>query len=456
MISHVYFIGIGGIGMSALARYFKGTGAFVAGYDRTPSAITSALEQEGVLIHYNDDTSQIPQTILEHPTDALVIYTPAIPIDHKEWNFLHQSGFKMVKRAQVLGEIAASKTCLAIAGTHGKTTTSTLLAHIFTHSGVGCTAFLGGISKNYQTNLLVSPSPYLVAEADEYDRSFLQLHPNMAVVTSIDADHLDIFGDYETLKDAFADFTNQINPNGTLLLKEGLALPAPNHPQTKRYRYSLQQESDFYASHLSIEQDGYYSFTLHLLQEVVPECRLFVPGQINIENGVAASAIAFLNGITPQQIKEALATFLGVSRRFDVQVNNRDCIYIDDYAHHPAEISAALNSIRSLYPNRKITAVFQPHLYTRTRDFADEFGKSLSLADELILLPIYPAREYPIHGVSSLMLLEKVTGEDKHLVEKENIVEFLTPRTIDVLITFGAGDIDRLVPEIKSLIQERR
>ena len=456
MTRYIYFIGIGGIGMSALARYFTHAGAFVAGYDRAPSGITAALEQEGVLIHYSDDVAQIPRPILEHPNDTLVIYTPAIPHDHTELSHLKQKGYRIIKRSQALGEVADSKKCLAIAGTHGKTTTSTLLAHIFTHSGVGCTAFLGGISKNYQTNLLTSNSPYLVAEADEYDRSFLQLHPYMAAVTAIDADHLDIFGNYQTLEEAFTRFVSQIKPNGTLVIKEGVHPPISVPAPFTQYRYALDRDSDFYASHIIQEDNGCYCFTLHLLNQIIQDCRFSIPGRINIENGVAASALAFLNGITPAQIKAALASFSGVSRRFDIQVNRPDCIYIDDYAHHPAEISATLHSIRSIYPDRNITVIFQPHLYTRTRDFADDFGKSLSLPNELILLPIYPAREEPIKGISSEVLLHRVTLKNKFLVDKENVIDFLESRPIDVLVTLGAGDIDQLVPEIKTLLEEER
>jgi len=444
----LYFIGIGGIGMSALARYYKHAGAYVAGYDLTPSALTSALESEGISVHYHDAVTSIPAPILAHPHDTLVIYTPAIPHDHQELNYLQQKGYRIIKRSRALGEIADAKICLAVAGTHGKTTTSTLLAHIYTHSGVGCTAFLGGISKNYQTNLLLSHSPYLVAEADEFDRSFLQLHPQAAVITAIDADHLDIFGDYDTLEKAFSDFVAQIKPDGALVVKEGIST-------FNCYRYALAQPSDFYASEIVLEKDGFYRFTLHLLDKAIHDCTLGIPGYINIENSVAASALAFLNGISPSQIKAALSTFSGVARRFDIQVNRPDCVYIDDYAHHPAEVTATLHSIRHIYPHRKITAIFQPHLYTRTRDFADDFAASLSLSDELILLPIYPAREEPIKGVTSEVLLHKVTTPHKYLLQKEELIHFLRTHPTDILVTMGAGDIDRLVPQIKSLREEQ-
>jgi len=441
--------------MSALARYFKHAGCYVAGYDRTPSKLTQALEQEGISIHYEDNVNSIPLPVLERPDSTLVIYTPAIPHDLLEWNYLQQKEYRIIKRSQALGEIARSKTCLAVAGTHGKTTTTTLLAHIFAHSGVGCTAFLGGISKNYRSNLLLSHSPWLVAEADEFDRSFLQLHPHMAVVTAIDADHLDIFGDYPTLEKAFVDFAAQIAPQGALVIKNGVKLPIPQTADYQCYRYALDQKADFYASDICVTNEGTYSFSLHLLEETV-DCRLSLPGRINIENGVAAAALSYLNGISPRQIREALANFQGVERRFDIQLNRPDCLYIDDYAHHPVEVSATLCSIKELFPHRKVTVIFQPHLYSRTRDFADDFGVSLSLANELILLPIYPAREEPIEGVSSEMLLAKVNIRDKHLVQKENLIDFLRTHPSDLLLTMGAGDIDRLVPQIKSLLEERR
>ena len=455
MVSQVYFLGIGGIGMSALARFYTHSGLFVAGYDRTPSPITAALEEEGIKIHYVDNPEAIPDSILNHQASTLVIHTPAIPPNHIEMNFLKQKGYTIIKRSQALGEIAKSKICLAIAGTHGKTTTSTLLAHIFTESGIGCTAFLGGISKNYRTNLLLSNSPYLVAEADEYDRSFLQLFPSMAVITAIDADHLDIYGDYQTVEKAFSDFTTQICPKGSLVIKEGIQIPSLISNDFVTYRYALEQKCDFWASHLLHHSDGTCCFTLHLLDEVVPDCHLSIPGRINVENAVAASAISYLNGISLNRIAEALHSFEGVHRRFDIQVNQPNTLYIDDYAHHPAEIKATLESIRAIYPNRKITLLFQPHLYSRTRDFSDSFAESLSLSDELILLPIYPAREEPIKGVSSDALIQKVKLEHKYLVQKENVIEFLHTLSLDLLLTMGAGDIDKLVPQIKTFLIER-
>ncbi|MCL2501879.1 MAG: UDP-N-acetylmuramate--L-alanine ligase [Bacteroidales bacterium] len=455
MFKQIYFLGIGGIGMSALARYFAHAGAYVAGYDRCPSSLTLALEQEGMDIHYEDNPDFIPPSVLNRPQDTLVIYTPAIPPDHLEWNYLKQKGYPIIKRSKALGQIADTKICLAVAGSHGKTTTSTLLAHIFCHSGKGCTAFLGGISKNYQSNLLLSHSPYLVAEADEFDRSFLQLHPQTAVITSIDPDHLDIYGDYAQVEQAFVDFAAQIKQGGSLVLKQGLPFPLPAEPAYTVYRYALDHPADFYASRLVWEEGGYYRFNLHLAGHTLEDCRLGIAGRINIENAVAASAIAFLHDIPPQDIASALACFSGVARRFDIQFDQAGCTYIDDYAHHPAELTAALQSIRSMYPERKITAVFQPHLYTRTRDFADDFGLSLNLADELILLPIYPAREEPISGISSEMLLGKVSLKDKWLIAYDDLVAFLKNHSSDVLVSLGAGDIDRLVPLIKTMLEEK-
>ena len=452
MKKFVYFLGIGGIGMSALARYFRHAGAFVAGYDRSPSPLTAALEQEGISVHYDDNPTLIPASVLEQPAETLVIYTPALPSDHQELHFLREHGYHIIKRSKALGEIAASKNCLAVAGTHGKTTTSTLLAHILAHSGTGCTAFLGGISKNYQSNLLLSHSPWLVAEADEFDRSFLQLFPQKAIITATDADHLDIYGTAQAFSQAFVDFAGQIQAGGALVLKAGIDLPLPVDRPYSLYRYALDQATDFYADALQVQENGCYSFTLHLQDSLLPHCRLGIPGLINVENAVAAAALAFLSGIPPQAIAKALACFKGVARRFDIQYNENGRLYIDDYAHHPTEIQAALGSIRKMYPDRKITAIFQPHLYTRTRDFAQAFGDSLSLADSLILLPIYPAREAPIEGVSSEMLLEKASVLQKKCVKKEALLPYLHQHPADILVTLGAGDIDRLVPQIAELL----
>ncbi len=449
---NIYFIGIGGIGMSAIARYFKFKGLNVSGYDRTESELTDTLQKEGIAVHYVDDSGFIPKDV-EH---TLVIYTPAVPHDLGELVYAQNNGYTVLKRSRALGEISRGQQCLAVAGTHGKTTTSTLLAHIFTESGAGCSAFLGGISKNYDTNLLVSHNPVIVAEADEFDRSFLQLFPEIAVITAMDADHLDIYGDLDHVKEAFRSFASQVS--GTLITKIGLEITA-EHSGAKILRYSYNDaRADFYADNLRKDSCGYFDFDLHHPGGVIGDCRVGVPGRVNVENAVAASAVALSSGIRPEAVRHALGTFLGVKRRFDIQLNRPGCAYIDDYAHHPKEISAAIRSIRDIFPDRKLTAVFQPHLYTRTRDFADEFANALSAADSLVLLDIYPAREEPIPGVSSRMIFDKVTARDKILLEKEKLMDYLREEKekggIDVLITFGAGNIDRFIPQITDLLKD--
>lgn len=449
----VYLIGIGGIGMSALARYYKHAGYNVAGYDRTPSALTAQLEAEGMAIHYTDDIELIPQQHKSN-TGTLVIYTPAVPADMGELNYFKNNGFKVVKRSAVLGLIASGKQTLAVAGTHGKTTTSTMLAHLMAQAGGGCTAFLGGISKNYNTNLLLSDSQWLVAEADEYDRSFLQLYPQVAVITSADADHLDIYGTEAEMKKAFGEFASQIKPDGTLILKEGVEIPLDNFNGTL-YRYAYDTPSDFYAENIELLDGGYYHFDLHTPFGVIFDCTLGIPGWVNIENAVAASAIALVTGADDTKLRDALKSFSGVKRRFDFQINTPECVYIDDYAHHPAELQAAITSIKQMFPGRKVTGIFQPHLYTRTRDFAADFSASLSLLDSLILLDIYPARELPIEGVTSDIIFDKVTIADKQLVKKEDLLNVLKNKDIDVLVTLGAGDVDRFVEPITKLLSKK-
>ncbi|MDR3236476.1 MAG: UDP-N-acetylmuramate--L-alanine ligase [Prevotellaceae bacterium] len=469
----VYFIGIGGIGMSALARYYKHEGMFVAGYDRTPSPLTEALEREGIDIHYEDNINLISPEFLPDnnkysTNDILVIYTPAVPESHSEWQFFKQHGYQLIKRSAALGYIAAGKITLAVAGTHGKTTTTTLLAHVLKQTSNGCTAFLGGISKNYNSNLLLSASPALVAEADEFDRSFLQLFPHVAVITATDADHLDIYGTHKAVKDAFSAFAAQVKPNGVLILKQGVELPLSGEWESDAhtvYRYALREKCDFYASDIRRLDSGLTQFDIHLPDGVINDCVLGIPGLINVENAIAAVAAAWayerLTGndkkITGKgsSLKDALASFAGVQRRFDVQVNTPACTYIDDYAHHPEELRAAITSLREIYPERKITGVFQPHLYTRTRDFAEGFAASLDLLDRLILLDIYPARELPINGVSSQIIFDKMTLENKVLCHKNDLMNLLEKEPLDVLITFGAGDIDRFVPSITELLNRR-
>ena len=449
MYDNYYFIGIGGIGMSAIARYFKHEGKNVSGYDRTPSPLTSALEKEGIEVHYEDRPDLIPL----NTDNTFVIYTPAIPEDLAELQYVKDKGYAISKRSRALGQITAGKDCLAVSGTHGKTTTSTLLAHILTESGVGCSAFLGGISKNYHSNLLLGDSDALVAEADEYDRSFLQLHPDVAAITYIDADHLDIYGNKQNVVDAFTQFASQIKIGGKLILKEGVDLPLDSI-KAKIYRYSFDKPCDYYASDIKPLAEGRFDFCLNYPGGKIEHCTVGVPGWINVENAVAATAVALnYKQINPIRIKNALASFQGVERRMDIRYSDGKKAYVDDYAHHPKEIMSAISSIRNIFPDRKILGIFQPHLYTRTRDFAAEFSQALSGLDSLVMLPIYPARELPIKGVCSEMILDKVTISDKTLVQKEDLLGYLSSKDIDVLVTFGAGDIDRFIKPIEDLIK---
>lgn len=446
---NIYFIGIGGIGMSAIARYCKAKGYNVSGYDRTPSDLTHELEDEGISIHYEDNPGFIP----EDAGSTLVVYTPAIPHDMGELEYVKGHGYKVLKRSRVLGEITRGKRCLAISGTHGKTTTSTILAHIFESSGEGCSAFLGGISKNYDSNLLISRNDVIVAEADEFDRSFLQLHPETAVITAMDADHLDIYSDLAHVRQAFKEFASQVS--GTLIVKSGLDITeADTKAKILSYSYDNPQ-SDFHASCLVPDSCGYFTFTLESPQARIEGCRIGVPGWVNVENGIAAAAVALTYGIPPEKVKEALASFQGVKRRFDIHLNTPHCSYIDDYAHHPEEISTAISSIREIFPGRKLTAIFQPHLYTRTRDFADGFAQALGKVDKLILLDIYPAREEPIPGVTSEIIFSKVNGPEKVMLKKEQLMDYLENEPVDVLVTFGAGNIDRFIRPITELLERR-
>ena len=450
MYTNIYFIGIGGIGMSAIARYYHYKGLKVSGYDKTPSELTAALESEGIEVHYEDDIGFIPKDV-EH---TLVVYTPAIPADMGELVYVQEHGYRVIKRSRTLGEIAQGQKCLAVAGTHGKTTTSTLLAHIFQNSGEGCSAFLGGISKNYDTNLLVSRNPVIVAEADEFDRSFLQLFPEIAVITSMDADHLDIYSDISNMHDAFKAFASQVS--GTVIAKYGLPIEQKDtKAQILRYAYD-NAGADFYASGIKVDECGYFTFDLNWPGGTVKDCKVGIPGWINVENAVAASAIALTYGLDPEKVKKALSSFQGVKRRFDIHLNTPGCAYIDDYAHHPKEISAAISSMRDIFPGRRLTAIFQPHLYTRTRDFANEFAEALSGVDKLILLDIYPAREEPIPGVTSEIIFEKVTAPEKVIMKKEELMEYLQNEPVDTLITFGAGNIDRFIRPITEMLCQRQ
>jgi UDP-N-acetylmuramate--alanine ligase len=445
----VYFLGIGGIGMSALARWFMHQGKRVAGYDRTPTSLTRQLEQEGMEVHYDDDIEQIPAYVRQNKNNTLVIVTPAIPSNHRELNYLRSQGFELKKRAEVLGIIAKNYRTLAVAGTHGKTTTSAMIAHILKSAGNDMVAFLGGVTANYQSNLIWNGShhnqTFLVAEADEFDRSFLHLQPWLAVVTSADADHLDIYGSHQSMLTAYTQFISQVQKY--LIIHERIADLAKQVTHLTPYTYGINRGQFFAEQIRPATQAGFFEFELHGLDGVHP-VSLGVPGFHNVENAVAAAAACYLAGVPVATIAQALATFKGVKRRFEFIVQTPEVVFIDDYAHHPAEIEAFLRSVKVMYPARKLTVVFQPHLYTRTRDFADGFAQSLSLADDLLLLDIYPAREQPIPGVDSNLIFEKVTTR-KERCTKADLLNRLKERKVEVLATVGAGDIDTLVEPIK-------
>ncbi len=446
----IYFLGIGGIGMSALARYFIAKGYQVHGYDRTQTSLTGMLEEEGMIIHYQEDVALIPTET------GLVIYTPAIPSDSTELHYLQQSGVRMMKRAEVLGMLSSEYKTIACAGTHGKTTTSTMVSHLLNTSEVKCQAFLGGIARNFESNLLISEtSRFMVAEADEYDRSFLHLHPYIAIITSIDSDHLDIYGTHDAMKEAFSSFTGNIVPEGYLILKKGLDLPLRSPAECKVYSYAVNEEADFYATNLHIE-NGLYHFDFNYPQGRIYNLTLGIPGLYNVENAIAALASAILSGVTPDELIIGLATFTGVKRRFDIRLNTKKLVYIDDYAHHPEEIKACISSARALFPGRKITGIFQPHLFTRTRDFANEFAQSLAHLDEVLLLPVYPARELPIEGIDSQMLLALMNHNNKHLVQKADFPGYFEGNRPEVLLTMGAGDIDTLVDPIENFFSTNK
>ena len=428
---NVYFIGIGGIGMSAEARYFKFKGFKVSGYDRTPSDLTHKLEEEGIEVHYEDRPDLIPQD----KEKTLVVYTPAIPAELEELQFVKENGYRVLKRSRLLGEITEGQRCLAVSGTHGKTTTSTLIAHILTQCGEGCTAFLGGISKNYRTNMLVSKTETVVAEADEFDHSFLQLHPEIAVISAMDADHLDIYGNLANYQQAFRDFAAQVS--GTVIAKAGLPVSQAD-TKARLVRYAFEGPADYYGKNISPDESGHYSFDLVYPEGEIKGIRVGIPGWVNVENSVAAAAVCLIYGLSPEAVKDGIGTFKGVWRRLDFHINTPELVYVDDYAHHPQELEAAISSIRGIFPKRKLTAIFQPHLYSRTRDLAEGFAKALSAVDKLILLDI-----------------------DGTLTNKDKVI---TPRThdaliakepVDILATFGAGNIDRFIEPITALLEGR-
>jgi UDP-N-acetylmuramate--alanine ligase len=461
-LKSVYFIGIGGIGMSALARYFRSKGVEVSGYDKTETALTKELNNEGINIHYSEDINAIPKD------PGLVVYTPAVPADHKELVYYREKGLQIVKRSDVLGAITRDHFNICVGGTHGKTTTTTMIAHILRDTGYGCNAFLGGISSNYNTNFWSDENNTAVVEADEYDRSFLKLSPDVAVITSMDPDHLDIYGDEKTMQDAFVEFGNQVKPGGLLISKFGLKR-TKEIKADRKWTYSLTNEAaDVFSPSIKIEEGG-YRFDLNVPGGNIPGLKLNIGGMHNVENAIAAIAACWSLEIDGEKIKSALGSFKGVKRRFEYIIppakqKPGGYIYpvmIDDYAHHPEELKALLNSTRNLFPQRKLTVIFQPHLFSRTKDHAEDFGKVLSLADKVVLLPIYPARELPMEGVTSEMLLKSIDKKDKEVVPKENIVQWMQDHlnTIDkefgeVIVTAGAGDIDTTVEPLKKLIEK--
>lgn len=453
-IKAVYFIGAGGIGMSAIARYFIHRGLVVAGYDKTPSALTLQLEREGMLIHYEENIDEIPHAC-KQPQTCLVIYTPAIPSDHQELQYFRQNGFEVEKRAQVLGTLTREHKGLCVAGTHGKTTTSTMCAHIMHQSHLDCNAFLGGISKNYGTNYILSNSDYVVIEADEFDRSFHWLSPWMTVITATDPDHLDIYGTKEAYLESFRHYTELIQPGGSLIIHRDLEMKENLQEGVNRYDYSL-HEGDFHAENIRIA-NGEITFDFISPIECVKDVQLGQPVPINIENGVAAMAMAQLSGCTAEELRYGMQTYGGVERRFDFKLKNDKIVFLSDYAHHPKEIYQSAKSIRELYRDRKITAIFQPHLYTRTRDFYKDFANALSLLDEVILTEIYPAREQPIEGVTSQLIYDNLRpGIEKHMIAKSDVLQYIKDHSFDILIVLGAGDLDNQVPQITKILKEKQ
>ena len=468
-----YFLGIGGIGMSALARYFHRQGYNVSGYDRTPSPITAELESEGIPIHYDDNPSLIPANL------DLVVYTPAVPQELEEFQAIQSSGIPMKKRSQVLGELTSGKKCIAVAGTHGKTTTTAMIAYLLSKSSFGCSAFLGGISKNFGSNLWLDPkSDYVVVEADEYDRSFLQLHPHIAVITATDPDHLDIYGDTDNMLEAYLQFANQVDPDGMLVLKEGIFLQPDGTPFAEYGAHHHEHEDNHHHHSHELENHNIRTYTTHGIEAdyyainartyngnlffdlrtpdgVLYDIELDGTALYNVENAVAASAVALSCGVDQYQLRHGLKTFTGVRRRFDYRIREKDLVYIDDYAHHPQEIRSTLESIRYLYPGKRVVAVFQPHLYSRTRDLADQFAQVLQEFDEIVMMPIYPAREKPILGVTSSMVLRKIPTMNKYLCTPDQVLELIPALCPDVVVTLGAGDIDRLVPRLEETLKEQ-
>jgi len=447
-----YFLGIGGIGMSALARYFHVKGFPVAGYDRTETKLTTDLKVEGISVSFKEGIENIPSDYL-NSKNTLVVFTPAVPENHPQLIYFKENNFTIQKRSQVLGIITQNSKGICIAGTHGKTTTSTIAAHLLYQSQVSCNAFLGGIANNYNTNLLMSKESNLVViEADEYDRSFHQLSPYMAVITSADPDHLDIYETAEAFREGFEHFTSLIKTGGALIMRKGIDIVPQLQKGVKLYTYSMDEGGDFHAENI-ITVKGEIHFDFVTPNNRINDVRLGVPARINVENSVAAMAIAWLNGVTKEELRTGISSFSGIYRRFNMVYKSDNIVFMDDYAHHPSELKASISSIRNLFPNRKITGIFQPHLFSRTRDFAPAFAEELSKLDELILMDIYPARELPIDGITSDIILRDVKLENKTLCSNENLLSLLKETKLDVLVTFGAGDIDKMVPKIKELLK---
>ena len=445
-IHNVYFIGIGGIGMSALARYFKFIGKNVAGYDKTPTQLTGELMESGIPIHFEDDIKAIGQEFL-NKENTLVVITPAVPKHHLEWNYFIDNGFEVKKRAEVLGIITKDTFCFAVAGTHGKTTTSSILGHVLYESGADVTAFLGGIVENYDSNLIGSGKTVTVVEADEFDRSFLHLHPNIACVTSMDADHLDIYGDATAIEASFVEFANKVEDKSKLFINNGLPL--------KAITVGVDDDSDFVAKNVRIEE-GWYVFDVETPTEKIQNLKFGLPGRHNLTNALLALAMARTFGTPTEDIAKAFLTFKGVRRRFSFQIRRPEFVYIDDYAHHPTEINAVHQAVRELYPGKKVLAVFQPHLFSRTTDFADDFAKSLSQFDEVMLLDIYPARELPMEGITSQWLLEKMENKNKKLVQKEELISLMKASDAQIVVTIGAGDVGEMVSDIKKALEDEK
>ena len=458
-----YFIGIGGIGMSALALYFRSIGKNVAGYDHVSKDITEQLTRKGIDIHFNESVSAIPEPF-KNPAETLVVFTPAVPDTHAEYQYFKNNNFTIRKRSQVLGLISKSSKNIVVAGTHGKTTISSMVAHILKQSALDCSAFLGGIAKNYASNLMLSNNVQnnvfsaddpVVLEGDEYDRSFLALEPSMAAITAIDPDHLDIYGNYEELEKSFHEYVNCIRENGSLVINKKIDNSIQTTKNLNRYTYTIEQEADFVGDNIR-NADGQYSFDFKIKGKTwISGIKPGIPGRLNVENATCALALGYLAGVSPEELKSGIESFTGIQRRFDIQYNDGNKIFIDDYAHHPEELRRTIEAVRELYAGKKITGIFQPHLYSRTRDFAPQFAEVLSKLDEIVLLDIYPAREKSIPGVTSEIIFNKINNTQKALISKKNIVEYIKDKQIEVLLTLGAGDIADIVPEIRSLFEKQ-